>query len=178
MAANFVSGQSVLSNRSGTSSHKSATVGIIRLVKSNIKAKKLEDAYTMLQASWITYPDNPIILSYYGSLHAIVEKKYRAGIAHCLKAISMISDESALDEYLILPELYLNLGRAYVAANMINDAFCAYRKGLKYGHHQDLVKELRACDRRSKPALPFLDRSNPINKYVGLAMRRGLRKKK
>jgi hypothetical protein len=64
--------------------------------------------------------------------------------------------------------LYLNLGRAYVAARRKRDALDAFRKGLEYDKsNREILVEIRALGSRKKAVVPFLDRSNPINKYIG-----------
>jgi hypothetical protein len=141
--------------------------------KIHIRRDNLHEAYCILQAAHVMYPDNPFILSYYGSLHAVIGKKHRAGIEHCTRAITLIVNRSPVGEYLILSEFCLNLGRACLAAGMRQDAIRALHKGLKYDKNNTaLLKELRACERRSRPTVPFLDRANPINKFSGLVLRR------
>jgi hypothetical protein len=73
----------------------------------------------------------------------------------------------------LYPVFYLNLGRAYLAAGKKKDAIDAFRKGLQYDNgNSDLRKELRGLGMRKKPPVPFLDRSNPINKYIGMILQK------
>jgi tetratricopeptide (TPR) repeat protein len=140
-----------------------------------MRRHNLREAYSILQAASVMYPDNPFVLSYYGSIHAVVGKKYRAGIEHCRRAITLITSRSQVDEYFVLAEFYLNLGKACIAADMRKDAILAFHSGLRYEKsNKAILKELQVCERRSKPPMPFLDRSNPINKISGLVLRRGV----
>lgn len=150
----------------------------IEEAKVHIRRNDYPEAYRTLQAAWVTYPHHPQVLSFYGSLHAIVGKKYRAGIEHCTKAISAVVRRGEIEGHPIFPELYLNLGRAYLAADRRKEALSAFFKGLRYDKkNRALLKEVEACERRARPPLPFLDRSNVLNKYTGLALRRNLNRK-
>jgi tetratricopeptide (TPR) repeat protein len=146
----------------------------VQEAKVHIRKNNLQDAYSILQTACVLYPDNPLLLSYYGTLHAMIGKKYRAGIELCCTAIALVASKSSIEPF-ILSELHLNLGRTYLAADMRGDSIRAFLTGLRYDKtNKTLLKELQACDRRAKPLLPFLDRSNPFNKYSGLALRRNI----
>ncbi len=117
------------------------------------------------------FPEDPLILSYYGCLQAIVDKKYRSGVDTCKKAITLLKKAETFGEELLYPVFYLNLGRAYVAAGKKKDAIESFNKGLEYDNsNRELLKELRSLGMRKKPLVPFLDRSNPINKYIGMIL--------
>ena len=145
----------------------------LRAVKASLRQGNQKEAFSLLQQAALQYPDDPFILSYYGCLQALVDRKYRAGVEKCKKALSLIQRESSFGEEMLYPGFYLNLGRAYVAAGKKDDALDAFKKGLKYNSgHRDILNELRALGKRKKAVVPFLDRSNPINKYIGLILRR------
>jgi len=140
----------------------------LRPVKAHLRKGEQKEAYGLLQQALLEFPDDPFILSYYGCLQALVDKKYRAGVDKCKQAISMILQVSTFGEDMLYPVLYLNLGRAYVAARRKHDALDAFRKGLAYDKsNREILMELRELGSRKKTAVPFLDRSNPINKYIG-----------
>jgi tetratricopeptide (TPR) repeat protein len=150
----------------------------IQEAKVYIRRNNLREAYRLLQAASVMYPDNPFVLSYYGSLHAVVGRKYRAGIEHCTRAIAIVSSRSSVDEYFVFAEFYLNLGRACRAAEMRKEAIQAFHNGLRYEkNNRAILKELQTCERRSKPPITFLDRANPINKLSGLVLRRSVMRK-
>ncbi len=67
------------------------------------------------------------------------------------------------------PVFYLNLGRAYLKGNRKAEAVEAFQEGLKNDpENHDLLWELRKLGKRKSPPIPFLRRSNPVNKYIGL----------
>ena len=144
----------------------------LRAVKANLRNGKQKEAFVLLQQAAVRFPDEPLILSYYGCFQALVDKKYRSGVETCKRAIAMLRHKGAFEEELLYPVFYLNLGRAYLSAGKKPDAIEAYTRGLKYDNsNSDLRRELRGLGLRKAPPVPFLDRSNPINKYVGLILR-------
>ena len=125
----------------------------------------------MAQRAAVIYPEEPILLSYYGSLQALVDRKYRSGTDNCTKAIALLSKHRGVGKDMLYPVLYLNLGRAYVAAGKKTNAVIAFRQGLKYDHeHTALRNEVEKLGTRKKPHVSFLDRSNIINKVIGKAL--------
>lgn len=137
-------------------------------VKKLLKRKKYESALKLVTAALEQYPDEPILLSYYGYLEALVNKNYTRGINTCLKAREMVLEKAISGRDFFNPVLYLNLGRVYRAAGSKEDAFEALRMGLIFGNeNEDLLCELRELGMRKKPIVPFLQRSNPVNKYLG-----------
>jgi tetratricopeptide (TPR) repeat protein len=145
----------------------------LRAVKASLQKGNQKAAFNLLQDAALQYPDDPFILSYYGCLQSLVDRKYRAGVEKCKQALSMIKRESSFGEDMLYPVFYLNLGRAYVAAGKKKDALDAFGKGLKYDNsNRDILMELRGLGSRKQAPVPFLDRSNPINKYIGLILRK------
>ncbi len=146
----------------------------LRQVKAHLRKGDQKEAFSLLQQASVEYPDDPFILSYYGCLQALVDKKYRSGVDKCKQAISLLKKESSFGEDMLYPAFLLNLGRAYIAAGRKKDALETFEKGLKYdSSNRDIQLELRALGSRKKAPVPFLDRSNPINKYIGLILRKG-----
>lgn len=143
----------------------------LRQVKISLSKGKQKEAFSLLQRAHVNFPDDPFILSYFGCLQAIVDKRYRTGIETCKKALALIKQSSSFGEEMLFPVFYLNLGRAYVAAGKKKDALETFNKGLKFDNsNRDLQKEVRALGKRKAAVVPFLDRSNPINKYIGLIL--------
>ncbi|MCL5021977.1 MAG: tetratricopeptide repeat protein [Nitrospirae bacterium] len=70
------------------------------------------------------------------------------------------------------PVHYLNLGRIYLLAGKKADAIRAFREGLSHERDQEIIEELDRLGTRKRPLLPFLGRSNPINKLLGLALKK------
>ena len=144
----------------------------LRAVRSHLRNKKHKEAYSILLQASIQFPEDPLILSYYGCLQALVDKKYRSGVENCKRAILLLKKQGPFSEEVLYPVFYLNLGRACVAAGKKPDAIDALKKGLKYDNgNSDLKKELQSLGVRKQPTVPFLDRSNPINKYIGMILK-------
>lgn len=71
---------------------------------------------------------------------------------------------------------YLNLGRVYLLVDNKADAIETFREGLSYEENQQIVDELNRLETRKPPVIPFLKRSNPLNKYLGIVLKKlGLR---
>jgi tetratricopeptide (TPR) repeat protein len=107
-------------------------------------------------------------LSYFGLCVALVQKKYKPAIDLCRRA---------LDLQFYNVEHYLNLAKVYVAGGNRKKAVEIAEEGLK-GHrdYTPLVEFRKTLGIRSRPAVPFLDRSHPINVTLGQA--RAAKKKK
>jgi tetratricopeptide (TPR) repeat protein len=143
----------------------------LRAVRSHLRSGKQKEAYGLLLQASVQYPEDPLILSYFGCLQAIVDRKFRSGVETCKRAILLLKRQQAFSEEVLYPVFYLNLGRAFVAAGKKQDAIDALKKGLRYDNgNSDLKKELQGLGVRKQPPVPFLDRSNPINKYIGLIL--------
>jgi tetratricopeptide (TPR) repeat protein len=145
----------------------------LRAVKVHLRGGEQKDAFSLLLRASVQFPDEPLILSYYGCLQAIVDKKYRSGVEACKRALVLFKEKKSSGEEVLYPVFYLNLGRAYLAAGKKKDAIDAFHKGLQYDKsNSDLRKEIRRLGMRKKPPVPFLDRANPINKYIGLILQK------
>lgn len=143
----------------------------IKTARGHLRKAENKEAYRILLQAMVLFPENPLILSYYGCLQAIVDRKYRSGIDHCRKALALFKAADMYTAGLVFPVLYLNLGRAHVAAGRKQDAVEAFSKGIGYDRgHRELKKELELLGIRKQPLLPFLSRSNPINKYIGILL--------
>ncbi len=115
------------------------------------------------------YPSDPFLLSYYGCLVAVVENNPKEGIKVCQEAIAGIRKALPFGSEFFYPALYLNLGRALLKDNRRAEAFDAFQTGLRNDpDNHDLLWELRKLGVRKKPTVPFLQRNNPVNKYIGL----------
>ncbi len=145
----------------------------LRAVKASLRSGKQKEAFGLLLQATAQFPDEPLILSYYGCLQALVDKKYRSGVETCKRAIALFGEKESFSVEVLYPVFYLNLGRAYLAAGKKKDAIDAFHKGLQYDNgNSDLRKELRGLGIRKKPPVPFLERANPINKYIGMILQK------
>ncbi len=67
---------------------------------------------------------------------------------------------------------YLNLGKIYLLKKDTKEAINVFRQGLTYEENQQIVDELNKLGTRKPPVIPFLKRSNIINKYLGMILSR------
>ncbi len=134
-----------------------------------LRQSKEKEALQLLKDGLTVFPNEPLLISYYGFLYSQVEKKHREGVRICRDAISKLNDLPPLNRESLYPIFYLNLGRAYLGANKKRDAFKAFNMGLKYDPtNTDITREIGNIGKRKRPVIPFLKRSNPLNKYLGL----------
>jgi tetratricopeptide (TPR) repeat protein len=140
----------------------------VKAARARIKNGQRKQAYSILLHAMALYPNNAVILSYCGWLQAIVDRKYKSGIAACRKAFVAFKASDPHTAGIVYPILYLNLGRAFLAAGKKKEAVENFSKGLRHDRgHIELKKEMQVLGTRKSPPVPFLSRSNPINKYVG-----------
>lgn len=62
---------------------------------------------------------------------------------------------------------FLHLGKVHVLANQKKEAIRIFCMGLRHSENRDIITELNKIGRRRRPVIPFLDRSNPVNKMLG-----------
>jgi len=141
----------------------------IKSARTLLRNGQQKKAYSVLLQAMAFYPENPIILSYCGWLQAVIDKKNHSGIATCRRAFVTFKAADSHTSGIVYPILYLNLGRAFLAAGRKKDAFENFEKGLRHDRaNGELKKEMQHLGMRKKPLLPFLSRSNPLNKFIGL----------
>jgi len=100
-------------------------------------------------------------LSYFGLCLALVSRKYKNAIDLCKRAIDLEFYHG---------EHYANLTRVYVAAGNRKKAIETAEAGLKVApEDDDLLRARKELGIRARPAVPFLDRANPINVSLGQA---------
>ncbi|MEW6115575.1 MAG: tetratricopeptide repeat protein [Nitrospirota bacterium] len=85
------------------------------------------------------------------------------------KAISLCEEVIERDPH--NPVHYYNLGKIYLHADNKEYAVVVFREGLKYGKDENIINELVKLHTRKPPVIPFLDRSHPLNKYLGIILR-------
>ena len=100
-------------------------------------------------------------LSYFGLCVALVQKKYKVAIDLCKRALELEFYNG---------EHYINLMKVYVAAGNRKKALESVEAGLKlHPEDESLLQARRSLGVRARPAVPFLDRSHPINVTLGQA---------
>jgi tetratricopeptide (TPR) repeat protein len=98
-------------------------------------------------------------LSYFALCLALVQKKFKPAIDLCRRAIELEFYNA---------DHYANLARIYLAAGNRKKALETIEQGMKIAPESDYLLEVRQfVGVRAKPAVPFLDRSHPINVSLG-----------
>ncbi|MFZ2197634.1 MAG: hypothetical protein WAV13_07885 [Thermodesulfovibrionales bacterium] len=137
-------------------------------IRLDLKGGNKKAALGFAREALVNFPADPFFLSYAGYLMAIVEDKTREGAIMCEEAIYILRKAKSADIPFFLPLFYLHLGKAHLMAGRKAPAIDAFREGLKYDpRSRELVSEIKASGARKAPVVPFLERSNPINKYLG-----------
>ena len=100
-------------------------------------------------------------LSFFGLCVALVQKKYKPAIDLCRRALELQFYNA---------DHYLNLAKVYIAGGNRKKSVETAEEGLK-GHsdYAPLVEFRKSLGIRARPAVPFLDRSHPINVTLGQA---------
>ncbi|HEX8171756.1 MAG TPA: tetratricopeptide repeat protein [Thermoanaerobaculia bacterium] len=119
------------------------------------------DIYGTEDAPPLNTPRAAAGLSYFGLCLALVQKKFKPAIDLCRRAIELEFYNG---------DHYANLARVYLAAGNRKKALEHLETGMKLlPDHDYLVETRKALGVRGKPAVPFLDRSHPINVSLGQA---------
>ena len=107
--------------------------------------------------------ENPVISSFFAFCIAKERGQVQKAISLCKDAIKEDPEKSFH---------YLNLGKIYLLEKEKEEAVNIFRQGLQYEENQQIVDELNKLGTRKSLILPFLKRSNFINKYLGLILNR------
>jgi tetratricopeptide (TPR) repeat protein len=111
--------------------------------------------------------DNPGWYSFLGYCVARERGQYRKGMELCRLSIDTDPDN---------PLHYLNFAKIHLLSNNKTEAIAVMREGLARGPNEEIETMLKEVGARKPPVLSFLDRDNPINKYLGLLLSKvGLR---
>ncbi len=109
----------------------------------------------------IQSPKDAAGLSYFGLCLALVQKKNKPAIDLCKRA---------LDLEFYNGDHYANLARVYAVAGNRKKAVETADNGLRVVPENEYLRKVRrSFGVRARPALPILDRSNPINVTIGQA---------
>ncbi|HEX9982403.1 MAG TPA: hypothetical protein VGF69_03990 [Thermoanaerobaculia bacterium] len=119
------------------------------------------DIYGQEDSPPLKSPKDASGLSYFGLCLALVQKKFKPAIDLCKRAIDLEFYNA---------DHYVNLARVYVAAGNRKKAVETTENGLKLMPEDDgLLGMRKELGIRSRPAIPFLDRTNPLNVSLGQA---------
>ena len=117
------------------------------------------DIYGTEDSPPIRTPKDASGLSYFGLALALMQKKFKPAIDLCRRAIDLEFYNG---------DHYANLARVYVTAGNRKKAVEIADEGLKLVHGHAYLERVRdSLGVRSRPAVPFLDRTNPINVSLG-----------
>ena len=122
---------------------------------------KFLDLYGTEDAPPIRTPKDASGLSYFGLCLALVRKQIKPAIDLCRRAIDLEFYNG---------DHYANLARVYVAAGNRKKAVETADNGLKLvPEHDYLLAVRKSLGVRARPAVSFLDRTNPVNVSLGQA---------
>lgn len=105
----------------------------------------------------------PACHSYLAACIAKERGQYKKAMMLCGEALEKDPDN---------PVHYLNLGRIFLFRGNRKEALKIFREGLNYGMEKRIIDELEKLGKRQKPLISLLDRSNPVNKYLGIIMKK------
>jgi predicted Zn-dependent protease len=109
-------------------------------------------------------PKNPFFLSYAGLITGLAEQRYGEAEILCREALSLRHNH---------PQLYLNLCEVYQQCGRTGEAIEVLEKGFaSTGRDQRIRRALAKVGRRRPPVFLFLDRSNPLNRILGMCRHR------
>ena len=119
------------------------------------------DIYGTEDSPPITTPKAASGLSYFGLAIALMRKQIKPAIDLCRRAVDLEFYNG---------DHYANLARVYLAAGNRKKALETIEQGLKLvPGHDYLIAVRKSLGVRSRPSVPFLDRSHPINVTLGQA---------
>ncbi|HLC18553.1 MAG TPA: tetratricopeptide repeat protein [Thermodesulfobacteriota bacterium] len=134
--------------------------------KRHLKEDKLDKALRAFGRAYRDDKENPSYMSYFGLLKALRGGEIGLGLELCTNAIKREFHRA---------ELYVNLGRVYLAAGNRKGAMKVFKKGLNYEPgNEEIHRYMAELGIRNRPVIPILERSNPVNKYLGILFRRTL----
>jgi len=111
--------------------------------------------------------DHPGWYSYLGYCIARERGQHRKGRELCLGSLAVEPE---------CPVHYCNLGQVQLLSGDKEDALRVLREGMAKGGSPEIVRLLETLGTRNPPLIPSLPRSNPLNRYLGLLLKRlGLR---
>lgn len=109
-------------------------------------------------------PKNPFFLSYAGLITGLAEQRYKDAESLCQEALSLRHNH---------PQLYLNLSDVYQQCGQTSEAIEVLEQGFaSTGRDHRIRRALAKVGRRRSPVFSFLNRSNPLNRILGMCRHR------
>ncbi|NMC75537.1 MAG: tetratricopeptide repeat protein [Geobacteraceae bacterium] len=105
----------------------------------------------------------PLHCSYLAFCLAKVRSQYPESISLCKEALRMDPDNSIH---------YLHLGRIHLMAGQRAKALGVFRRGLQCRDNESILREITLIGERKNPVLSNLPRHHPVNKYLGIVLKK------
>jgi hypothetical protein len=122
-------------------------------------ARDLTTAHAAFERAHRRDSRDPVFMSWYGVTLVLVEKNSNLGMQLVDQALRVAGPD---------PELLLNSARVHLALNQRVRAARAVARGLElWPEDPRLLAARDAMGTRRAPVIPFLDRSNPLNRILG-----------
>jgi len=122
-----------------------------------LKRGKTGDAVDLLEQA-VGLERKPLFCSTLAVSLAKEKSDYKRAISLCKEAIKSEPKNSIH---------FLHLGKVHILANQKKDAIRIFYMGLRYAENRDIIAELNRVGRRRPPIIPFLDRGNLLNRFLG-----------
>jgi tetratricopeptide (TPR) repeat protein len=117
------------------------------------------DAFAHFRKAADLEKNNPYYISFVGVSLARAQRKWEPALKLCEMALGMKHNEA---------QLYLNLAEVYTSSGRREEALITLDRALASLGPNARIQEARLkLGRRRSPALPFLDRENIVNRYLG-----------
>ena len=135
------------------------------LYTNGMEALRTGDALTALNCfgKAVGIERRPLYLSNLAFCLAKEKREFPRAISLCKEAIKHDPRNSVH---------FLYLGRIHLLAGQKKDAIRIFRMGLRNEKNQEIARELERLGNRKEPVLPFLERGNPLNKYLGIILKK------
>ena len=101
---------------------------------------------------------SPLLNSYLAYCVAKERKSYREAIKLGVGAVNEQPGNLVL---------YRNLAKVYILAGQRNNSLKVLRQATKRGRDEQIMRLIKKLGIRKEPVLPFLQRGNPINIFLG-----------
>jgi tetratricopeptide (TPR) repeat protein len=124
-----------------------------------LRDARSNDAFEHFRKAADLEKNNPYYISFVGVSLARAQRKWEPALKLCELALSMKHNEA---------QLYLNLAEVYTSAGQREEALITLDRALASLGPQACIQQARlklGC--RRSPALPFLDRQNIVNRFLG-----------
>jgi tetratricopeptide (TPR) repeat protein len=143
------------------SAERSAQTTTAELGIAYAKERQYDEALRYFQKADLLLPE---ARSYYGLALAMRRQRLHDAVNYCREAV---------DQEPLRGDFYHNLGQVHLARGERRQAIRTFTSGLQAEpRHAQLIEVLKRLGARRRPLIPFLSRSNPINKYLGLILYR------